>query len=179
MNSAARSSIERITTPRLLLRELRLTDFETYARHRAVPEANVYVGGAVDRRNAWRMFASLTGQWMVTGAGWWAVEVRDTAEFIGVVGAFYRDTSLPLEPWTDIELGWSLFQPHWGNGYATEAARAALTFAFEHHRAPRAIAHIAAANVASVGVAKKIGMAYEREVDFYGEPISRYVLARA
>jgi RimJ/RimL family protein N-acetyltransferase len=124
------------------------------------------------------MFASLAGQWMITGAGWRAVEVRATGEFIGVVGAFYRDTALPVETSTDIELGWNLFQPHWGHGFATEAARATLAFAFERYHASRAIAHITAANIASVGVAKKLGMTYEHEVDFYGEPISRYVIAR-
>lgn len=170
--------VARIPTERLLLRELRLTDFETYAMHCTDPQANQFIGGPIDRRRAWSVFASLTGAWMIGGAGWWAVEARDTGELMGTVGAFYRETSLPLGPHVDIELGWSLFRPYWRSGYGTEAARAALRFAFEHHRAGRAIAHIAAANLASASVAKAIGMAFDTETDFYGEPVLRYACER-
>lgn len=178
MKDVTPSLVERITTPRLLLREPRVADFDAYAEHRSDPDANLYIGGTLDRRRAWTAFASLSGQWMITGAGWWAIEVRETGAFIGLVGAFFRETSLPVGPKTDIEVGWNLFQAYWGKGYAKEAARTALTFACERHHVRRAIAHITPANVASVAVAQAIGMTYEGEVDFYGETLSRYVSSR-
>ncbi len=172
-------SIERLTTPRLLLRELQIGDFEAYANHVSDPKATVYMGGAVDRRRAWSMFGSLTGGWLLTGAGWWAVELCATGEFIGTVGAFFRESAIGLGPSAELEVGWSLLQPYWRKGYATEAARAALAFGFDRHPVRRAIAHIDAENVASIGVAKAIGMTFESEVDFYGVPITRYTIARA
>lgn len=178
-DDAPLGSVPRLSTPRLLLREQRVAEFDAYAQHRADVEANAYVGGAVDRRRAWTIFAALSGQWMLTGAGWWAIEVRETGEFIGLVGAFFRDTSLPIGPDADIELGWNLFQPFWRKGYGTEAARAVLAFVSEHHRSRRVIAHILPPNVASIGVAKAIGMVDGGEVDFYGEPIRRWVLERS
>jgi len=94
-----------------------------------------------------------------------------------MVGAFYRET-LGDEVLGDLELGWITFRDHWGQGYASEAAAAAVRFGFERLNADRAIAYIDAANVASVRVAERIGMTYEGDVDFYGERTGRFGLAR-
>lgn len=179
MNDASPAiSVERLHTPRLLLRELRSDDFEAYADHMANPDATAYMAGILDRRRAWSAFASLTGAWMLTGAGWWAVELRATGEFVGTVGGFFRETSLPPGPASDLELGWNLLQRFWRNGYASEAARAALAFGFARHPVRRAIAHIEEMNHASIGVARAIGMTLEGEVDFYGVKLLRYVVDR-
>lgn len=180
MNDAALPvSVERLTTSRLLLRELRRSDFDAYADHMADPSATAHLAGVLDRRRAWSAFAALTGAWMLTGAGWWAVELRATGEFIGTVGGFFRETALALGPAAaDLELGWNLRKPFWRKGYATEAARAALAFGFARHPVRRAIAHIDEKNVASTGVARAIGMTFEGEVDFYGDQLSRYVVDR-
>lgn len=171
-------SIERLTTPRLLLRELQRSDFDAYAAHMADPTATAYMAGVIDRRRAWTLFGALSGGWVVTGAGWWAVELRATGELIGTVGAFFRETSIALGPDADLELGWNLFKPHWRKGYGTEAARAALAHGFARHPVRRAIAHIDTDNIGSIGVAKAIGMSSEGEVDFYGETLARYAIAR-
>jgi len=173
MNAAPTSptfSIPRVVTPRLLLREFRAADFDVFAQNLADPEATKFLSGVVDRRTAWRAFASGTGSWVLHGRGWWAVELRETGEVVGGVGAFVRETA------PDLELGWSLYRRFWGQGYATEAARAALEFSFHGHKARRVIAHITAANTASVAVGRRIGLKYVADVDFYGEPIGRYAL---
>lgn len=165
-------SIPRLATPRLLLREYRTGDFDGFARNLADPEATKFMSGATDRRMAWRIFSAGTGSWVLQGKGWWALELRDTGEVVGGVGAFVRETG------PELELGWSLYRRFWGQGYATEAARAALDFSFDGHHARRVIAHITAANTASVSVSQRIGLKYEADVDFYGEPIGRYALER-
>ncbi len=104
--------------------------------------------------------------------GWWALELRETGEVVGEVGAFLRETS------PDFEIGWNLYRRFWGQGFAIEGARAALAYTFEGHRAKRAIAHIASANRASIAVSEKLGMAFEAEVDFFGQPIGRYAIER-
>ena len=171
-------SIPRITTERLLLREVQSRDFASYEKFLSDPEATRFLAGVVDGRTAWRLMASLAGGWVLVGAGWWAIEIRQTGEFVGVVGAFFRETSLPLGPDSDIELGWSLFPPYWRKGYATEAARAALAYAFARHDVRRAIAHIDPTNIPSIKVAEAIGMPFEGEVDFYGKQCARHALAR-
>jgi len=172
-------AIPRLTTERLLLRELRLDDFEEYARLIGDPDVTRYASGTTDRRNAWRLFTSCTGAWMLTGAGYWAIEERATGTFAGTVGAFFRETSLPLGPETPLELGWTISPLFRRRGYATEAARAALTYGMVRHDVPRAIAQMDPANIGSVKVAVAIGMSFDGEADFYGALDVRYAIARA
>lgn len=164
-------TIPRLTTPRLLLREYRMADFDAYAANMAEPEATKFLlSGTVDRRTSMRMFSAATGYWVLNGAGWWALESRENGEVVGEVGAFLRETS------PDFELGWNLYRRFWGQGFAIEAARAALAFTFESRGAKRVIAHIEAANTASVAVGRKLGMTYETDVDFFDKPIGRYAI---
>ncbi|MGH7295888.1 MAG: GNAT family N-acetyltransferase, partial [Polyangiaceae bacterium] len=69
----------------------------------------------------------------------------------------------------EIEIGWAMHHAHWGKGYATESASAALTYALGPVGARRVIAFVGQANGASIGVATKIGMMRAGEVDFYGQ----------
>lgn len=173
--SAPVVSIPRLRTDRLLLREFQTSDFEAYATHMADAEANQFTNGAVDRRMAWRLITSSVGQWMLTGSGWWAMELTATGETVGTVGAFFRETQF-ASPKEHIELGWSIYRTHWRRGLASEAARAVLAYAFETHDVPRAIAYVAPENVASIGVTRAIGMQYDGVAEFYGEPTTRYAI---
>ena len=139
--------VPRVATPRLLLRGFRKGDLDVLAASFGDPESAQFVGGVVDRRGAWRLLAIGVGLWTLTGTGWWAVEEVATGELVGTVGAFVRET--PSE-W--IELGWTVVRSRWGQGIASEAARAAASFAFERHAIPRVVAHIDARNIASVRV---------------------------
>jgi RimJ/RimL family protein N-acetyltransferase len=172
MNDAGPSvSIPHLTTTRLLLREYRMSDFDVFAANRADPLASEQIA---DRRDAWRIFAAGAGAWMLRGAGAWAIELRETGQFVGTVGAFFRDGLTD-----DLEIGWSVVRAFWSQGIATEAARAALAFGMQRHAVPRAIALIDAGNVASVRVSEKLGMRYESDVELYGRQVRRYVAAAA
>jgi RimJ/RimL family protein N-acetyltransferase len=164
--------VPRLTTPRLRLREFRVTDFEAFAAHRADEEACRWVGGVLDRRAAWRAFASQTGNWMLQGLGWWIVERLDGAEAVGTAGLFRRFIG------ADLEIGWSFYRASWGQGFAKEAARAALEHGFAIDGVRRVIAHINHENLASLGVGRHLGMRHERDVDFYGEPIMLHAVER-
>ncbi len=166
--------VPRITTPRLLLRAFRASDLDVFAESFADPIAAQFVGGVVDRRAAWRMLATGVGLWVLTGGGWWAVEMLETGKLVGTVGAFFRETALD-----DIELGWTVVRSHWRQGIAREAAKAAATYAFERHTVDRVIAHIDPQNVASIRVSEHLGMRYEGEVAFHGEITGRYTLERS
>jgi len=165
--------VPRVATPRLVLRGFRAEDLEAFAASFADAVASEFVGGIVDRRTAWRMLTSSVGLWLLTGGGWWGVEERATGELVGTVGAFFRETAPD-----DVELGWTVVRTRWGQGIATEAARAAAGYAFEHQRASCVHAHIDTRNTASLRVAAHLGMQHEGEVDFYGERSNRYTLRR-
>jgi RimJ/RimL family protein N-acetyltransferase len=172
--------VPHLTTERLLLREARRSDFDQYATivmdpKRATPP------GAVDRRTAWRMFTASQGSWIVDGIGAWAIEHRESGAFVGTIGAFYREPPPgPNEESDDLEIGWTLVEQHRGRGFATEAARAVVQYALPARNAVRIVAHVDHDNPASIRVAEKLGMRYEREVPWYFETrLRRYVLDAA
>jgi RimJ/RimL family protein N-acetyltransferase len=162
-----------VETPRLVLRSFRTTDLDGYAEHLADPITTQFFGGVIDRRAAYRALASGIGFWAMTGGGWWGIELRETGELVGSVGAFFRETS------PELEVGWTVYRRYWKQGIATESARAAIGFAFERHPIEHAIAHINPRNAASIRVSQNLGMRYEGEVDFYGETTGRYVIERS
>jgi RimJ/RimL family protein N-acetyltransferase len=166
--------VPRLTTDRLLLREAQRGDFEGFAavlaeENRPIPP------GPVDRRTAWRIFTSCHGIWLLDGFGWWTIEERATGAYVGSVGAFMREPAPGPNGPNDLELGWNLVASLRGRGYATEAAAAALAHAQAMNTGKRIIANIDHGNIASIRVAEKIGMRYEREVPFYDTRLRLYV----
>jgi RimJ/RimL family protein N-acetyltransferase len=113
------------------------------------------------------------GQWVLQGAGWWAIELRASGTFVGNVGAFFRETS------PDIEIGWNVLHAHWGQGIATEAATEVARYVFEDRKERRLTALIDSGNKASQRVAAHLGLAYEAEADLFGKPLGRYALEKA
>ena len=93
--------------------------------------------------------------------------------FVGQVGPWRP------EGWPDLEVGWTLRSEFWGRGYATEAARAAVRYAFEELRAPRVISLITPANVRSIAVAERLGERLDGEISLPHLPPDRPVLQYA
>ena len=111
-----------IRTERLLLRAYRRDDF----RHLVAiyqTERSRYIGGPLGEMQVWQGFMNTIGHWPIMGFGAWAIELSATGACIGEVAI----TQPPNYPET--ELGWVLFGDHEGQGYALEAATAALAFA--------------------------------------------------
>jgi RimJ/RimL family protein N-acetyltransferase len=119
MNQAFTIFVPYLQTERLTLREYRREDFDVFAAHFANPESSAHFAPA-DRHTAWRIFCSHAGLWLIHGAGWWAVEEKQTGQLVGNVGAFFREES------TVMELGWNTYSAFWGQKFANEAAAAAL-----------------------------------------------------
>ncbi|MFC3654275.1 GNAT family N-acetyltransferase [Xanthomonas hyacinthi] len=171
MNRAFTIAIPYLQSERLTLREYRLKDFDAFADHLADPESAAHLA-LVDREAAWRIFSSQAGLWLLQGAGWWAVEVRQTGRLVGNVGAFFREGA------TTMELGWNTYRALWGRGFASEAAAIVLDYALEVRREPKIRALIDPGNTSSLRVAQRLGLMYEAETELYGKAIGCYTRAR-
>jgi RimJ/RimL family protein N-acetyltransferase len=105
----------------------------------------------------WARFLRYVGHWSLLGFGYWLVEERETAEFVGEVGFgdFKRDMQPALGPIP--ELGWVLAPAKQGEGYATEAALAALGWGRRHFESNDFACLIHPDHRASIRVARKCG----------------------
>lgn len=147
----------RLETPRLRLRPINAaTDAAGFVELNADPEVTRYTGdGPFDSvAAAERFFAERLAQYARAGMGRWAVELRATGELLGWCG-LRRPEAATDAP--EVDLGYRFFRRQWGNGYATEAARACLTHGFDDLSLPQIIVQIDPANVASLAVARKLG----------------------
>jgi len=161
-----------LQTERLRLRMLRESDLDEYAEMCADPEVMRYLGDGkpMDRGMAWRNLALMIGHWTLRGYGLWAAVERSTNALVGRIG-FWRP-----EGWPDFEIGWTLRRSFWGRGYATEAARAALHFAFTDMQRSHVISLIRPDNAASIRVAERLGERLVETIELLGKPALMYRL---
>ena len=116
------------------------------------------------------------------GFCFWAVALKKNARFIGSIGLLRVGYAAHFTP--AVELGWRLARDAWGQGYAVEAAQAALRFCFEDLRLDQVVANAAVDNARSRRVMVKLGMANDPADDFdhprlaEGDPVRRQVLYR-
>jgi RimJ/RimL family protein N-acetyltransferase len=155
----------RLETARLVLRGWEPSDAEAYAALTADPEVMRYVGGELDRAQSWRQLAFNAGHWVLRGYGLWAVERTADRTLVGRVGLWNP------EGWPGLELGWALARSAWGQGYATEAARAAMAWAWSALHAARLISIIHPDNAPSLRVAGRLGLRPLREDILHGQPV--------
>lgn len=150
------------------------SDTDAYAEMVADPEVMRFLGGkTMSREEAWRSMAMLAGHWQLRGYGFWAVEERASGELVGRVGCWRP------EGWPGLEVGWTLRRASWGRGYATEAARASLEYAFEKLNQTRVISLIAPENVASIRVAERLGEKPGDEWEVFGTKVVIHEIDRA
>lgn len=158
-----------LTTARLELRMLQLPDFEQYAAIHADPEVTRFTARTqLDRNEAWRHLAMFAGHWHLRGFGMWGVFEKESGLLAGRVG-FHEP-----EGWPGFELAWTIGRGFWGRGYAPEAARRCLEYAFEEMGRTRVISLIDPANTNSIRVAEKIGEVVEGEATVLGHRLLVY-----
>ncbi|CAQ83347.1 MULTISPECIES: GNAT family N-acetyltransferase [Photorhabdus] len=113
--------------------------------------------------------------------GLWAVELKETGDFIGFVGLNIPVAELPFSPC--VEIGWRLDKPFWGKGYASEAAYQALDFAFTRLKLEEVVAFTTVSNLRSQKVMEKLGMVKDENTFLHpllpnGHPLREHVLYR-
>jgi len=161
-----------IETERLLLRAWRPADADPFAALNADPEVTRYLRGPMRRDESDELLARVRGHWQEHGFGLYAVEVKCSGAFAGFVGLAIPSFLPEVLP--AVEVGWRLARAHWGNGYATEGARASLAHGFGELGLRQIISLIDPRNTASVRVAERLGMTRGRDRT---HPVTRVRLA--
>lgn len=173
-----------LRSARLLLRQWRDDDVAAFAEFSADPAVMQYLVPFADRAamDAWVMAARK--HWQTHGFGPWVVELPGEASFIGAVGLNNLRFALPFAP--AVEAAWRLSPGYWGQGYAYEAARAAIDDGFGRLGLNEIVGFTVPANRASRRVMEKLGMTRDPAEDFDfehprlppGHPLRRHVLYR-
>lgn len=161
-----------IETDRLLLRMIRADDLDHLASLLSDPDVVKYVGDGqpAGRDEAERALESIIKHWQTHGFGRWAVVDKSSGEFIGFGGL----RSLFGTP----EVVYHLAKAHWGRGYATELAHAAVQFGFEERGFDRIVAITKPQNAASIHVMDKLGLRFDKATRYYDIDVVQYEITR-
>jgi RimJ/RimL family protein N-acetyltransferase len=151
-----------IRTERLLLRRWRDDDRAPFAAMNADPDVVEHLQGPMSRERSDDFIDRIESHWEEHGWGLWAAEVPGTVPFIGYVGLWPADYLVPGM----VEVGWRLARAHWGNGYATEAAREALRFGFTEVGLAEIVSFTVPQNERSWRVMERIGLVRDPAGDF-------------
>lgn len=171
-----------LTTQRLVLRQWRPEDLDPFWAMGQDSQVMEFLLPYADRTDCDANAARLRDHIDTHGFGFWALEVPGIAPFIGFTGLLNVNDANPFYP--AVEIGWRLTRAHWGKGYASEAAEAALAFGFEELNLDEIIAFTVPANIRSQAVMRRIGMTHNPADDFDhprvpdGSPLKRHVLYR-
>ncbi|WFL77754.1 GNAT family N-acetyltransferase [Altererythrobacter arenosus] len=151
-----------LETERLILRRWRSEDVAPFAAICADPDVMEFIGDGSTRTagETVSLVAKLERFWEARNYGLFAIELRETNEFLGFAGLSDPDFMPELLP--SVEIGWRLGKAHWGKGYATEAATAALAFAIESPDIEEIVSICQVGNGASTSIMKKIGLEFDR-----------------
>lgn len=143
-------------TERLQLRQWTSNDRDLFAAMSKDPEVMRYFPSALDRSESDFMVEKCEAMISERGWGVWAVELLETGEFIGIAGLNIPHADLPFSPC--VEVLWRLARTHWGQGYATEGAAAALKAGFEQIDLEEIVSFSVVNNRRSRAVMERLGM---------------------
>jgi RimJ/RimL family protein N-acetyltransferase len=147
-----------LETARLRLRSFERADVDALHAHWTDPDVRRYLwdGIAIPRQQAADVVEASIASFAGGGLGFWVLLVKDGGAFVGFTG--FR----AIEAGPDIELFYALDPPHWRRGFATEAARRVLRYAFDEAGLARIVIRTDSPNTASIEVMRRLGARYVR-----------------
>ncbi|HET6207522.1 MAG TPA: GNAT family N-acetyltransferase [Terracidiphilus sp.] len=166
----------------MLLRRWRDSDRDPFARMNRDPAVMEFFPSLLSRVESDALIDRIEAHFAEHGFGLWAAELRASGEFVGYVGLALTRLTAVSTPC--VEIGWRLDAAHWGEGLATEGARAVARHAFEVLGLAEIVSFTVPANLRSRRVMEKLGMTYDPGDDFdhpmlaAGHPLRRHVLYR-
>jgi RimJ/RimL family protein N-acetyltransferase len=169
-----------LETPRLWLRRWRTDDLSAFAALNADPEVMEHFPSTLSQEETTQAMGWVKNHFETHGYGLWAVEIPGRAPFIGFIGLAVPSFETSFTPC--VEIGWRLARAWWGQGLATEGARAALAYGFESLDLNEIVSFTVPGNVRSRRVMEKLGMRYSEDFKHprieVGHPLRRHVLYR-
>jgi RimJ/RimL family protein N-acetyltransferase len=171
-----------LVTDRLVLRGWEPADRDPFAQMNADPEVMEYFSSTLTRGESDALVDSIGAGFERNGFGFWALELRPEGRFVGFTGLSIPGFQAPFLP--AVEIGWRLARWAWGNGYATEAATAALDFGFSEVDLEEVVSFTTVHNIRSRAVMRRLGMTHDLADDFdhpgipLGHPLRPHVLYR-
>lgn len=171
-----------LRTERLVLRAWRDDDREPFAALNTDPVVMEHFPAPLTRAGSDAAVERIVARWAEGRPSLWAVEVPGESSFVGFVGLFEPEFDARFTPC--VEVGWRLSAEHWGRGYATEGARAALRHGFEVLGLDEIVSFTTVGNRRSRRVMERLGMTRDPAEDFdhpslpAGDPLRRHVLHR-
>ena len=148
----------------------------------ADPEVMRHFPAPLSRTESDALAARIRATFDAQGYGLWALELPGQVPFLGFTGLAQPRFDSHFTPC--VEIGWRLARAYWGQGYALEAARAALRLGFVHLRLPQIVSFTAVSNLRSRRLMERLGMQRDAGEDFDhpalppGHPLQRHVLYR-
>lgn len=149
-----------LETPRLILRRHVTGDADALETVLGDPVAMEFYPAPLDRQGVEEWITRNVERYQRDGFGKWAIVLKNTGEVVGSCGCVLQE----VEGRNEIEVGYNVRRDLWGNGYATEAARACTEYALRELGAIRVISMIRPENLRSIRVAEKNGMICEKVI---------------
>ena len=163
-----------LETTRMTLRRMSMSDVDHLLGIFADPEAMRYYPGTKDAAEARSWIRWNLDSYQTHGFGLWMASLKSTQEFAGQCGLTVQE----VEGRQEVEVGYLFLRALWGQGLATEAARACRDHGFAHLGLVRLISLIDVRNAASRRVAEKLGMRLEKEIIKWGKAVCLYAVER-
>jgi RimJ/RimL family protein N-acetyltransferase len=155
-NMSGPRRFDTIKTDRLLMRRWKDSDREPFAALNRDPDTLRFFPATLDRQASDAFVDRIEARFDEHGYGLWALEIADSAEFIGYTGLSPMAAGVPGAGGTEIQ--WRLVKHAWHHGYATEAAKAALVVAFDGVGLEEIWSMTAVLNEPSQAVMRRIGL---------------------
>ncbi|MEL6876748.1 MAG: GNAT family N-acetyltransferase [Pseudomonadota bacterium] len=154
-----------LTTDRLELRAIDEGHLDAHLEHLNTPAVMARLGGPRSREAIAEKHAASRASFAKEGFGFMLVYERDTGELVAHCGL--KRVSNPLAPNVGThEIGWLVREDRWRMGYAEEAVRALINWAFDTHGAPHLVALTSESNIGSWKLMEKLGMERRTDLDF-------------
>ena len=169
-------------TERLIMRRWRDEDRDPFAAMNADAEVMEHFPALLSREQSDGFVDRIEEGFEAHGYGLWALEVRESGQFIGFTGLVLQTFEAPFTP--AVEVGWRLAKAAWGHGYAIEAARRAVRYGFDEAGLDEIISMTTVRNTRSRKVMERLGMTRDIADDFYfpgiaeDNPLRPHVLYR-
>jgi RimJ/RimL family protein N-acetyltransferase len=159
-------------TDRLILRLLDEKDVDAIFAMRSDPEVMRFIRAPQNRIETINWLNLVSSRWESDRIGFCALVEKQTGKFVGWCGLWR------LKETSELEIGYAISKNAWGKGFATEAGRVFLHYAFEQLKSDKIVAVAEPENVSSRRVMEKLGMKFVRLGEFYNRQLVQYAINR-